>query len=114
MPCSIQSKNETVTILLTRFIFILKTWGCRNKAFKWPKAFIEHANAMDDVYNNIDDDNTKRKRNILMVFENIIADIMTNKNFLAKMKELFTRWWKLNISHVFIMQSYFSVPKEVR
>ena len=52
---------------------------------------MEHANAMDDVYNNIDDDNTKRKRNILMVFENIIADIMTNKKFLAKMKELFTR-----------------------
>ena len=46
---------------------------------------------MDDVYNNIDDDNTKRKRNILMVFENIIADIMTNTKFLAKMKELFTR-----------------------
>ena len=42
---------------------------------------MEHGNAMDDVYNNIDDDNTKRKRNILMVFENIIADIMTNKKF---------------------------------
>lgn len=81
MPCSIQSKNETVTILLARFIFILKTWGCRNKAFKWPKAFIEHPNATVDVYNNIDDDNTKRKRNILMVFENIIADVMTNKKF---------------------------------
>ena len=69
---------------------------------------------MDDVYNNIDDYNSKRKRNVLIVFDDMIAGIMTNKKILATIKELFTRCRKLNISLVFITQSYFSVPKEVR
>ena len=69
---------------------------------------------MDDVYNNIGDYNAKRKRKILIVFDDMIADIMTNKRFQAIIKELFIRCRKLNISLVFITQSYFSVPKEVR
>ena len=69
---------------------------------------------MDDAYNNIDDYNPKRKRNILTVFDDMIAGIMTNKIFRAIIKELFIRCRKLNISLVFITQSYFSVPKEVR
>ena len=44
----------------------------------------------------------------------MIADTMTNKEFEAIIKELFIRCWKLNISLVFITQSYFSVPKDVR
>ena len=44
----------------------------------------------------------------------MIADIMSNKKFQAMVKELFIRYRKLNISFVFITQSYFSVPKEVR
>ena len=44
----------------------------------------------------------------------MIADIMSNKKFQAIIKELFIRCRKLNISLVFITQSYFSVPKEVR
>ena len=69
---------------------------------------------MDDVYNNIDDYNPKRKRKTLIVFDDMIADIMTNKRFQAIIEELFIRCRKLNISLVFITQSYFSVPKEVR
>ena len=69
---------------------------------------------MDDVYNNIDDYNLKRKRKVLIVFDDMIADIMTKKKFQAIIKELFIRCRKLNISLVFITQSYFSVPKEVR
>ena len=69
---------------------------------------------MDDVYNNIDDYTPKRKRIILIVFDDLIADNMTNKRFQAIIKELFIRCRKLNISLVFITQSYFSVPKEVR
>ena len=69
---------------------------------------------MDDVYNNIDDYNPKRTRKILIVFDDMIADIMTNKRFQAIIKELFIRWRKLNMSLVFITMSYFSVPKEVR
>ena len=52
--------------------------------------------------------------NFLIVFDDMIADIMTNKKFQAVIKELFIRCRKLNISFVFITQSYFSVPKEVR
>ena len=68
---------------------------------------------MDDVYNNIDDYNSKRKRKFLIVFDDVIADIMTNKIFQSIIKELFIRCRKLNISLVFITQSYFSIPKEV-
>ena len=69
---------------------------------------------MDVVYNNIDDYNLKRKTNILIVFDDMIADILTNEKFKAIIKELFIRCKQLNISLVFITQSYFSVPKEVR
>ena len=57
---------------------------------------------MDDVYNNIDDYNLKRKRKVLIVFDDMIADIITNKKFQAIIKELFIRCSKLNISLVFI------------
>ena len=69
---------------------------------------------MDDVYNNISDYNPNRKRKILIVFNDLIADIMTNKKSQSIIKELFIRYRKLNISLVFVTQSYFSVPKEVR
>ena len=69
---------------------------------------------MDDVYENIHDYNLSRRRKILIAFDDMIADIMTNKKFQAIIKELFIRCRKLNISLVFITQSYFSVPKDVR
>ena len=69
---------------------------------------------MGDVYENIDDYNPNRKRKILIVFDDMIADIMSNKEFQAIVKELFVRCRKLNISLAFITQSYFSVPKNVR
>ena len=69
---------------------------------------------MDDVYNNFDDYNPYRKRKILIVFDDMIADIMTNKTFQAINKEVFIKCRKLNISLVFIIQSYFFVSKEVK
>ena len=60
---------------------------------------------MNDVHNNIDDYNPNRNRKILIVFDDMIADIMTNKNFQAIIKELFIRCRKLNISLVLITQS---------
>ena len=51
---------------------------------------------------------------ILIIFDDMIADIMTNKKFKSIIKELFIRCKKLNISLVFITQSYFSVPKDVK
>ena len=75
------------------------------------KAFIECSNTMDDVYENIDDYNPSRKRKILIVFDDMIADIMANKKFQSIIKDLFIRCRKPNISVVFITQSYFSVQK---
>ena len=60
-----------------------------------PNAFIACSNMMDDVYENIHDYNSNRKRKILIVFDDIIADIMTNKKFQAIIKELFIRCRKL-------------------
>ena len=68
-------------------------------------AFIEYSNTMDDVFSNIDNYNLKRKRRILIVFDDMIADIMTNKKFQSLIKELFIRCRILNISIVFITQS---------
>ena len=79
-----------------------------------PNAFIECSNTMDDVYENINDYNPIRKRKKLIVFDDMIADIMTNKKFQAIIKELFIRCRKLNISLIFMTQSYFSVRKDAR
>ena len=78
------------------------------------KAFIECSNTMDDVYENLDDYNTARKRKILIAFDDMIADIMSDKKFQAVVKKLFIRCRKLNISLVFITKSYFCVQKDVR
>ena len=77
-----------------------------------PNAFIECSNRIDDVYENIDDYNPSRKRKNLIVFDDIIADIMSNKRIQVIIKELFIRRRKVNISLVFITQSYFSVRKD--
>ena len=76
-------------------------------------AFIECSNTMDHIYENIDNYNPSRKRKLLIVFDDMIADIMTNEKFQLIIKELFIRCRQLKISLVFIPQSYFSVPKDV-
>ena len=76
--------------------------------------FIQCSNMMNDVYDNINDYNPSRKRKILIVFDDMMVDIMSNKKFQAIVKELFIRCRKLNISLVFIRQSYFSFPKDMR
>ena len=79
-----------------------------------PNAFIECSNTTDDVFENIDSYNPNRKGNIFSAFDDMIADIVTNKKFQALIKELFIRCRKLNISLAFITQSYFCVPEDVR
>ena len=69
---------------------------------------------MDDVYENINDYNPIRKRKKLIVFDDMIAGIMASKIFPAIIKELFIRCGKLNISLVFMTQSYFFVPKDAK
>ena len=98
-----------------KYEFLIK-W-CENVGAEYlndPNAFIESSNIMDGVYENIDYYNPNRKRKILIVFDGMIADIMAYKNFQAIIKKLFIRYRKLNISLMFITQSYFSVPKDVR
>ena len=66
-----------------------------------PNAFIECSNTMDDVY---DDKEIKKEiKKVLIVFDDMIADIMTNKKFQAIVIELFIRSRKLNISLVFVI-----------
>ena len=82
--------------------------------FNDPKAFIEYSNDMQYVYKNIEDYNPNKKRKILLVFDDMIADLINNKKLNPVVTELFIRGGKLNISIVFITQSYFKIPKDVR
>ena len=86
---------------------IKKRKDARIKHLNGPDAFTHCSNTMDDVYENIDDYNSNRNRKILIVFDDMITDIMTNKKFEAIIKDLFIRCSKLNIALVFITQSYF-------
>ena len=98
-----------------KYKYLIK--NCENAGIKHAndsEAFIECSNTLDDVYKSINDYNPNRRRKILIVFNDMIADIMTNKKFQAIIKELFIRCRKINLSLVFITQSYFSVPKDVR
>ena len=78
------------------------------------KAFIEYSNGMQDVYKNIEDYNPEKKRKVLIIFDDMIADMINNKRLNRIVTELFIRGRKLDIYVVFITQSYFKVPKDVR
>ena len=93
---------------------INKRVGVGINHFNDPKAFIEYSNDMHDVYKNIDDYNPDKENKILIVFDDMIADMIHNKKLNSIVTELFIRGRKLNISLVFITQSYFKVPKDVR
>ena len=69
---------------------------------------------MHDFYKNIDDCNSDNENKILIVFDDMIADMIHNRKLNSVVTELFIRSRKLNISLVFITQSYFKVPKDVR
>ena len=71
-----------------------------------PNAFIVCSNTMDDVYKDIDNYNPKRDKKVLIVSDDMIADIMTNKKFPAIIKQLFIRGKQLNIPLVFITCLY--------
>ena len=77
-------------------------------------AFIEYSNDMNDVLEEIDNYNKKRDEKVLIILDDMIADIMRSEEFKAIVKELFIRCRKLNICMVFITQSYFITPKDAR
>ena len=78
------------------------------------KVFMEYSNDIQDIYKNIEDYNPRKNRKVLIVFDDMIADMINNKKLNSIITELFIRGRKLNISIVFITQSYFKVPKDVR
>ena len=92
---------------------INKREGVGMSHFNNPKAFNEYSNDMQDVYKNIDEYNPDKENKIVIVFD-MIADMIHNKKLDSIVNELFTRGRKLNISLVFIIQPYFTVPKDVR
>ena len=69
---------------------------------------------MSDVYKNIDEYNADKERKILLVFDDIITDMINNKKLNSVVTDLFIRGRKLNISLVFITQSHFKVPKDFK
>ena len=80
---------------------------------KNPKAFIDYSQKIDDVHENLEDYNLTKKRRVLIVFDDIIEDMESTKKLSPIVTELFLRGRKLNISLVFIWQSYFKVPKTI-
>ena len=82
--------------------------------FKDSKAFIEYSNDMHDVYKKIDDYNPDKENKILILFDDMIADMIHVKKLNSIVTELFVRGRKLNVSLVFITLSYFKVPTDVR
>ena len=69
---------------------------------------------MQDVYKNIYECNTDREHKILIVFYDMVADMINNKKLNSVVTDLFIRGRKLSILLVFITQLYFKVPKDVR
>ena len=83
------------------------------KKLKNPKVFIDYSQTIDDVYENLEDYNPTKKRVVLMVFDDKIANIESNKKVSPIVTELFLRGRKSNISLVFVSQSYFKVSKTI-
>ena len=73
-----------------------------------------YSNDIQDVYKNIEDYNPRKNRKVLTVFHHMVANMINNKKLNPIVTELFIRGMKLNISIVFIIQSYSKVPEDVR
>ena len=69
---------------------------------------------MDNIYKNIEEYNPNETHKILIVFNDMSAGMLSNEKLNSIVTQLFIRRRKLNISFIFIMQSYFKVPKNVR
>ena len=80
------------------------------KKLKTSTAFIDYSQTIDDVYENLKDYDPLKKRKVLIVFDDMIADVEDNKKSNPIVIELFLRGTNLNMSLVFISQSYFKVP----
>ena len=95
-------------------LLIKKRKDAETKHLSDLNAFIGCPNTIDDVYKNVNDYKPNRKIKILIVFDDMFADIMTNKKCQAIIKEIFIRCRKLNISILFLKQFSLSVPKYLK
>ena len=78
------------------------------------KAFIKYWNDMGGIYKTIEEYNPNKKRKLLTVFDDIVADMLSNEKLNTIVTEFFIRGRKLNIPLAFITLSYFAVPKNIR
>ena len=85
----------------------------RNWNTKKFKSIIDYSQTTDDVCENLKDYNTTKKKRVLIVLDDTIADIKSNKKLTRINTELFSRGIKPNISLVFVSQSYFKKPKTI-
>ena len=93
---------------------INKREGTGLKLFNDTKSFIEYSNDMQDVYKNVQKYNIGKKRKILIVFDNMIVDVINNEKLNPIVTEQFIKGRKLNTSILFTTQLYFKAPKVFR
>ena len=82
--------------------------------FNNPQAFIQYSNDRGDIYNNTEEYNPYKEHKVLIVSDDVIADMLNNKKLNLIVAQLFIRSRKLNISLVFIRQHFFAIPKGIR
>ena len=99
--------NQNINLLIN------KKEGTELNHLNDSKAFVEYFYDMGDVYRNIEECNSEKKRKILIVFDDMNVDMLSNKKLNTFVTELFIRDTKLNISLVFITQFYFTVPQKI-
>ena len=77
------------------------------------KAFLDYLQTIDDIYGILEDYNPTKERRVLIVFDNMITDMESNKTLSPIVTELFLRERKLNVSIAFISQPNFKMPKRL-
>ena len=76
----INQKPDIDKIYEAQYQFLInKKEGTGLKHFNVSKAFIEYSNNMDDIYKNIEEYNSNKKSKILIVFDDLIANMFSNK-----------------------------------
>ena len=108
------------------YLYVKDPYGAKNqflikkgndagkKCFNDSKAFIVYSNNMNDIYKNIEDYKSNKKKKLLVVFHDMIADMLSNKKLNPIVTELSISGRKRNTCMVFIIQSYSVVPKNIR
>ena len=98
-----------------KYLFLINRWESTVlKHFNDSKAFIEYSNDVDDIHKNIEKYNPNKKCKILIIFDDMIVDMVSNGKLNPIVTELSIRGRKLSISLVFITQSCFAVSKNIR